>query len=250
MKKIHLLFVACLCYFGSTAQVEIREFSNGQEVGNDISGTTVSISVNGNGSLSRVFSIKNTSGSVVNLRISRLRLNTPPTGWIDGLSWAPNPDPNFEGMCFAGAQMSTNPWLTPNTFSVDDQNRANLSVDFYVDGPGCGHYRYYVMPDQSTTPIDSIDIEVCYNAGITEGNELKEMTVYPNPASHEITVTAPAVEGSVTLHITDLHGKVVYRGEMNAIKNLDVNEFGNGVYLIELIKNNEILQTRKMVVSH
>jgi len=248
--KTAVLFACVLVSYSLFSQVEIREFSNGQEVGNDISGTTVSVTVNGNCSITNVFSIKNVGGSVADLKISRLRVDTPPANWQDGLSWAPNPDPNFEGQCFAGGQMATNPWSTPGSLSIDDQNRANLTVEIYVDGPGCGHYRYYVLSDQVPTPLDSIDVEVCYISGIIEGNDVEGLITYPNPVNNVLTIIAPGTGNAVELSITDFFGNEVYMGEMNLIEKMDMSEFADGLYQIKILENSHVIYTRKIVVNH
>ncbi len=245
MKKITLLSIL-FCALSAQAQVEIREFSSGQEVGSDISGTTVSLTATSNGSVAKAFSVKNVSGSLADLKVGRLRLNTPPVNWTDGLSWAPNPDPNFEGQCFAGGQMSTNPWSTPNSVSISDQNRATLTIDVYVDGPGCGQYRYYII--EGTTPIDSIDVEVCFNLGVEDDNEIS-FSVYPNPANNTVTLALPSDESSYLITVYDLKGTAV---ELPAPTHhtLDFGAAMNGVYTIVISDEQGNCTRREVVINH
>ena len=75
MKKVYLLLAAIGLISTSTmAQVEIREFSGGQAVGNDLSGTTWNETVTEEGTVVLTFNVLNTSGSQKVLKVNRIRV--------------------------------------------------------------------------------------------------------------------------------------------------------------------------------
>lgn len=252
MKKIYaILSTTLLTAFAGYSQVEIREFTGGTAVGNDISGTTytVQISDSAHMDIAKTFSVKNTAGAQTDYKIKRLRL-TATAGWTDGVCWGPYPDPNFVGQCYGSGQMPTNPWTTPNTSSLPVDGNGNIVVDIYTTGSGYGHYRYYVMAGGAA--IDSIDVEVSSVLALNDPGQIeaKGMTAYPNPANSQLTIATTGVDGTCTVRITDVLGKVVYNEEGPATKKIDVNDFKNGVYLVTVLEKGVAIQTRRVVVKH
>jgi hypothetical protein len=248
MKKIYAiistLFLTGIVAYG---QVEIREYTGGQAVGNDISGTTVLVNVTADGLVAKTFNVKNTSGVSKTLDIQRLRV-AEIAGWTDGLCWGPNPDPNFEGQCYGSGQMPTNPWTTPQSITTPIDEDGNLVLDIHTEGPGCGHYRYFVM--EGSTKVDSVDIEVCSSVGIQENEIEIGMTAYPNPANALLTINTSGVSGNYDLRITDVLGKVVYTDQVGETKKVDVSDFKNGVYLVTVLEKGRLIQTRRIVIKH
>jgi len=250
MKKLYtLLSATILTVTAGFSQVEIRAFENGQATGNDISGTTVMISVTSNDLIARTFNVKNVSGNGQQLKIKRQRI-VEVTGWEDGLCWGPNPDPQFVGQCYPASSMNTNPWTTPNTAQMPNSGEGNMVIDITPDGAGCAHYRYYVM--SGSIAVDSIDLEICSTLGINEPEpEPVGMTAYPNPANNYLSVATTGLEGTFDIRITDVLGKVVYFEEAGPQKEkLDVSNFKNGVYLVTVLDKGQIIQTRRIVVKH
>lgn len=259
MKKIYSFLFAIGFVSAVSAQVEIRDYSGtgGTQIGNDISGTTYTINVTESGLIVQHFAVKNVSGADQYMRVKRLQMNVPSSDWNDALCWGQDPDTDFEGGCYTAAQMNTNPWSSPNVTStnhaptIGDGNIGDLKLDIEVGTVGVAHYRYYIMPNQGSAPIDSIDVEVTRTLGITEEKEELGMTAYPNPVNNILTVNTTGVDdGSVSLRITDVLGKVVYNDEVGTIKKIDVNDFKNGVYLVSVFDKGNLIQTRRIVVKH
>jgi hypothetical protein len=248
MKKLYALLSATLLTGAAAfAQVEIRATENGLPVGNDISGTTVMISVSSDELVARTFAVTNVSGETGNYKIKRLRITEVP-GWEDGLCWGPYPDPTFVGQCYPASGMTTNPWITPNSAPMDNGGNGNIISDIHTNGSGCGHYRYYVLKGNAT--IDSIDVEVCSTLSIEEPQEEPGMTAYPNPANNYLNVNITGIGGTADLRITDVLGKLVYSDEVSSAKKIDVSNFKNGVYLVTVLERGTVIQTRRIVVKH
>lgn len=253
MKKLYtLLSATILTASAAFSQVEIRAYDGiqGQPVGDDISGTTVTINVASNELVARTFIVKNVSGNGAHFKIQRQRI-TEAAGWEDGLCWGPYPDLDFVGQCYPASAMNTNPWTTPNTAQMSDQGDGSMVVDIHPDAEGCAHYRYYVLSGSTIT--DSIDVEVCYTTlGVEEQHqESLGMTAYPNPANNYLTVATTGIDGTFDVRITDVLGKVVYTDEAGPQKEkIDVSGFKNGVYLVTVMNKGQIIQTRRIVVKH
>ncbi len=247
MKKIYILLSAVLLGSTAMAQVEIREFTGGQAVGNDISGTTVMLLADHAGSYSKSFDVLNVSGSTQNLTIKRTRLDNNPT-WGDNLCWSPNPDPNFEGHCYSTNEMDMTTWTTPYSGTVPNQDDAVLLTDFEIDVAGDGTYRYYIM--NGSAALDSIDVHLMSTVGVKELDEPLATNVYPNPANNVLKIATTGTEGIVDVRIADVLGKIVYSGEIGTMKTLDISDYKNGVYLVSVSTNGQLIQTRRIVVKH
>ncbi len=104
---------------------------------------------------------------------------------------------------------------------------------YTVTGPGS----YEVSAAPSFCP-DSISFSIpvvvatdpdC-SLGIPQQN-LSNIKIYPNPASHVITVSSP---GPASYTIADLTGKIISQGKIDAQGTISVSEFSNGVYLLNV----------------
>jgi hypothetical protein len=255
MKKIYSLLSLLILTASVNAQVEIREYAGGAPVGNDISGTTFTANVPDNQTHVFYFSVKNISGTDQYMRVKVLEISAP-AGWEDGVCWGANPDDLLEGQCYTSAQLTTNPWTTPNPPGVShaqtmvDQGNGLLYPDIHVNGSGSAHYRYYIMPNQGSTPIDSIDLVVSRTLGIEDNKAAATVSVFPNPANNLLTINTTGIDNS-SVKIVDVLGKLIYNEEMNASSNkIDVSEFKNGVYILTVMDKGAIVQTRRIVVKH
>ena len=199
-------------------------------------------------------SVKNISGGDHQYIIERLRI-TEVAGWEDGLCWGPRPDDFFVGKCYLAAQMSTNPWATPewNTGAPDydpvymnDQTYATMVIDIATQGPGCGHYRYFVK--DGNTKIDSVDVVVCSSVSV---NEMESLSFYvsPNPATDIVTLGLPASDNSYFVRVYDLNGAIVKLPSMtNHV--LDFSSVSNGVYTIMVSDAQGNSARRQVIVNH
>lgn len=249
MKKVYLLLAAIgVISTSAMAQIEIREFSGGQAVGNDLAGTTWNEAVTEEGTVVLTFNVLNTSGSQKVLKVNRVRV-VENAAWSDFLCWGPNPDPNFEGMCYPASAMNVANWTTPTGVTVNNNDDANLQVDVHIESAGNATYRYIIM--DGTTKLDSIDVQ--FNSSLSIQDQTEEplgMTAYPNPANNNLTIATTGTDGNCAVRITDVLGKVVYSEEMGTTKKVDVSEFKNGVYLVTVTEKGQLVQTRRIVVKH
>ncbi|HWY37691.1 MAG TPA: T9SS type A sorting domain-containing protein, partial [Bacteroidia bacterium] len=79
----------------------------------------------------------------------------------------------------------------------------------------------------------------------TPGNE-SSATIYPNPASNEITVTSADKINKVT--ITDLLGNILLE-EQGPAQKINVSALPCGMYLVRTFSNKAISSTQKLIIS-
>ncbi|MBK6482699.1 MAG: T9SS type A sorting domain-containing protein [Chitinophagaceae bacterium] len=97
-----------------------------------------------------------------------------------------------------------------------------------------------------------------YEAGELAGDvnpDKEAIAVYPNPAYQHVNVEFSSLEkGDVQLKVYNLLGQVMYAESVLAIEgknivNLNINSFGNGTYIVEVISNNEALRKEFVVTN-
>lgn len=253
MKKIYsLLSFTLLTAAVATAQVDIQDYNGGSPTGPNLNGTTITKVVTEDELVVVDLGITNKSGSDKNLDITRLKIVDIPAWSVTGtppeqICWAPTPDPNFDGVCLIP---NSNPWTTPNDFTVPNNGLTYLKFDIHTVGSGSIHYRFYVM--DGAAKMDSVDIMVTSTLGIKDKkNEEIAMSIYPNPVSSLLTVTAQGLDGNFDVKMTDVLGKVVYNESANGTtKKVDVSDFKNGVYLVTVLEKGMVVQTRRLVIKH
>jgi D-alanyl-D-alanine carboxypeptidase len=82
---------------------------------------------------------------------------------------------------------------------------------------------------------------------LTEGSS--EVQVYPNPSSSVMNIESKAAEAIETyIEVKDLTGKLLLREQLfNQRTELYKNQLGQGLFLLNVYQNNELIETRKIV---
>lgn len=253
MKKIYslvtVLLLACSTGFG---QVEIKLWDTGTQagVGNNLNGQEYTYYASASGLHHVTLNFKNTSASTKTWKVERYRLDDEAT-WSDYLCWGIAGDPN--GMCYSAQLMSTNPWTSPNAYSLTVAPNGTANLVAYTDqvtASGTEKYRFYLIEGQSTR-VDSVDVTL--TSVLAVGDQKQEeigVSIYPNPVSNVLTVNATGVEGSVELKMVDVLGKVVLAESGAPLNKVDVSNFKNGVYLVHVYNKGSLIQTKRIVVKH
>jgi hypothetical protein len=246
MNKL-ILTIATFLTLGFTASAQNYAIYEGLNSTTDISGTTVQVQV-GSSTYEGFFFGKNLTGTPIEVKIRRVALITPPAAVTEQVCSGPIPDPTAIGNCFDVATGNTN-WLSPNSFIIDDANKANIEVHVSPNGSmGMVHNRYY-MEDLNGNKLDSVDLKIGNFVSIKELKPSVTFNAFPNPADDILTLS---VQGSAenTVKLVDVLGNVVMEDKMSTTKKIDVREFKNGVYILTVYANGALLQTRRVVVRH
>ncbi|MFA9215083.1 MAG: T9SS type A sorting domain-containing protein [Candidatus Methylacidiphilales bacterium] len=72
--------------------------------------------------------------------------------------------------------------------------------------------------------------------------------VYPNPSKGEIKING--LTNNTQLEIFDLKGALVKNDLINENNIIDVSNLRNGIYLIKLITNTDLIFTQKLIIEN
>jgi len=103
--------------------------------------------------------------------------------------------------------------------------------------------RLTAIDDEGKTATTEFDVKFGDGTVSVERNSI-EFSVYPNPATHFITVKAENVSTCI-ISIFDITGNEIFRTESNTIK---VSELESGYYLITLTNGNQ-MATQKLIIK-
>lgn len=160
------------------------------------------------------------------------------------IEWTPNPidsclvtDNAVANNCGANEHSGFLPYIGQFSYSSYDVTFSgsnhffNRSYDYYnsVDYQ-CGEYQ---MVPISEPVVDA------------------EFSVYPNPANQTVAMSLSSLVGEYELMITDLAGREMMRTvDSGSQLELNVSNWPNGVYLVNLIAEKGITATEKLIVQH
>lgn len=117
--------------------------------------------------------------------------------------------------------------------------------------------RYSFFDDDN--PMDSVYFYAEFNAGTVGIDEIGVESVvvsnaYPNPARSQVSFdyTIPAAANQATIRIHNLLGSVVKEirlTEPAGKVTVDVNDLTDGFYFYSITTNNEVIDTRRLVIA-
>lgn len=117
--------------------------------------------------------------------------------------------------------------------------------------------RYSFFDDDN--PMDSVYFYAEFNAGTVGIDEMGIESVvvshaYPNPARSQVSFdyTIPATASQATIRVHNLLGSVVKEirlTEPTGKVTVDVNDLKDGFYFYSITANNEIIDTRRLVIA-
>jgi OOP family OmpA-OmpF porin len=122
-------------------------------------------------------------------------------------------------------------YLTIGNFNTS----ATSDTIYYFSGDTSGVYAYYYIDDVSVIALDSIP------NGVGEVEPLA-FKVWPNPAQHHITITAPSALTAASVSIYNISGQRLVSGAYTP--QIDISNLPNGVYFIELRNQTSIARQR------
>ena len=246
MKRILLSIVASLGIFSlATAQVEV--YINGGTT--NYEGGVYNVTSEEGVLVAPILYFKNVSGASETWDVTRTRINEI-ASWHDYLCWGHEND-IFGGSCYTAANMPTNPWTSPSSFAVNNNESGKVTVDILADhsNPGTVTYRYSVGP-VGGQPSGFVDVVVtASNAGLDESPNF-EISIAPNPATDIIQIEASG-SNDASYTIVDVLGNIIKKETLtNSKETIDVRKFKNGIYFIKIENAGSKTITRKIIVRH
>jgi hypothetical protein len=76
------------------------------------------------------------------------------------------------------------------------------------------------------------------------------LSVYPNPAADYINVTVKGNNLDAVVKIYSALGTEVFSENIENFKKIDVTDFKNNVYIINVYSKDELIETARFVVRH
>jgi hypothetical protein len=245
MIKVLFTFVFVLSFLTLNAQLSIIHVGDTEE----LNGQVYNKLAVGTGDQEIDLHVMNNFGEDKYLKITRLKVNVPENDWTDYICWGIIGDP-FGGTCYNPSL--SNPWLTPGSGKLIPAGQGGLlavHINPSDAANGTGHYRYYVSED-GITYLDSVDVIVSSSSVSIKENKQNSpiLSAYPNPSSEILTVSLNNnAEGYIK--ITDVLGKVILEEKISGTKKINVEEFKNGVYILNLTSNGT-KTSKRIVVKH
>jgi hypothetical protein len=244
MKKIITSLSLFAITMGTSAQgIEIYLQGGAEE----ISGTVVEFA-DGGELMHQEFDVKNVSGATLTLIVERVKI-LELAGTQDFLCWGANAE---TGACYsAGVVSPENPFITPDESEMAADSVGWLSTYHQANGiVGCAQYRYYIVDTTGHTRLDSVDVLFCSTVSIEEDIKVT-VSVYPNPAAKFVNVLMDNDLNNVAFRLYNILGEAFITERLNAGTNeIALNELPNGVYFYSILKEGDIIETKKLIVRH
>lgn len=190
--------------------------------------------------------VTNNSGAVMNVFVKKvIAEGDTVTGSGNYFCW---------GVCFPS-------WVYISQLTVAIEAGAT-SEEFY------GDYEPKTIPGKSTimytwwseaNPNDSVSVTVEYNASPTGINDpvvtAEVSKVYPNPASSYVSFdySIPQNSGDAKIIISNILGARVMELQLSGsegTKKVNVSDLTDGVYFYNLVTNDQLIETKKLIIRH
>jgi hypothetical protein len=248
MKKI--LLVSSIVLSSLAAKAQGFEIYEGTSSTTDISGSVIEFNENGTTSFEKTFSVKNTTGAPIGVKIRRVQVLSPNSYVDEQICWGTIPDPMFEGTCIDFNSTNTN-WISPNTSVITSENEGELKIKITPNSTsGSMQFRYYIEGvDANKTKYDSIDVKIISPLAVKEVKNSILVNTFPNPANDFLTVQVKGLQNESTVKITDVLGNLIIEEKFLAQRKFDVSELKNGVYIVTVYNNGSMIQNRRIVVK-
>ena len=106
-----------------------------------------------------------------------------------------------------------------------------------------------VLPSITSWP--DFDLFTGSSVGIDEIANIPELTIYPNPASENLTISFNSIhQKEISLKIYNSSGQEVLSQQITgASKTIDISQFADGIYFVRAITENQIVHNEKIIIQ-
>lgn len=238
--QISFLFLFSIGTYFSQGDISIVSVD---DLSTSLNGTTVEVS--GNPSDINIYKdlrIVNDGNEAITITYKRTRLVDD--GVLDQIC--------DEFLCHDADDIDT--YITPVEITVLPGENTIFKPQIVPDGKEVCVYNKYEVVTPFGVVFDEITIK--YTSGnanclLNTNNELslvKHFEFYPNPAQEDITIIYDSKD-QTSLQITDALGKKVVNKSIFSGSKIVLNELNNGVYFVQLITKEGIVERKKLIVK-
>lgn len=240
MKRLFTLIAVCGFGLASFSQVEIHE--NGQPLTSDF--MTIDSAISADHTISYFYLVNNGSSSI-SIDWDRIR--------------RAHAAPFYDQVCdelYCYEATNTTVFSNPTSKTIAAGDSMLFQPKVYADGTaGCVIYSYLIYSDHGAVVEDSVQIKFRFGGSDcfldTPEDSPITYSVYPNPASTHVTIQAKTNGNAVQVRIYNIMGELVQKTAIVDGQNvLSVEDLTNGVYFYSIVKNNEVIETKKLIVRH
>lgn len=96
--------------------------------------------------------------------------------------------------------------------------------------------------------IDDVSIEI-KPTSINEFSTTNIFSFYPNPANDILNIRLNKI-GNYTIQLFDVIGNIISNKIVLSNNVIDITNYSNGIYFIQLSEKNKILNTSKLIINH
>lgn len=160
--------------------------------------------------------------------------------------------------CFAGQCYGSSTLISVHSVQIAAGLADSSFVgDYYpLNNPGTSIIRYTYFDMNNVNDSVSFTVRFTGSLGISQPGSLQPeiSSVYPNPATDRVFLdfNNPQSNNNVMLILSDFAGRKVREIIVPAGKGkleVDLSSIENGVYFYSIIQDNQLVQTRKLVVK-
>ncbi|MBK8927463.1 MAG: T9SS type A sorting domain-containing protein [Crocinitomicaceae bacterium] len=155
-------------------------------------------------------------------------------------------------LCFDAS--NTTVYQRPTTMTVAAGDSTVFQPKVYpYDTPGCAIYTYKAYTGLGTFQ-DSIQVKYRFGGQdcfLETPTEEIVYSVYPNPASDQLNIKLNTGGNAVQLKLFNIMGELVMKTQLVEGNNtVSLNDLTNGIYFYSIVKNGEVVETRKLIIKH
>jgi len=140
------------------------------------------------------------------------------------------------------------------TYSINQQSDQLYLIDaeFNATGVAPGIYHVSLTATDDGIPVGvttkQFVFEVIYESSLGINNmEKSKFSVYPNPTDNLLTIELENMNGLYQIQLNDLTGKLIISKEIENHEQLNLNNLNEGMYLLTILKNGEIIGIERVV---
>jgi PKD repeat protein len=230
---------------GSETGMTYELYLNGEPTGNVVEGTGAAISF-GPQEAEGTYTVyaSNDNCTVAMIGEVEVTMQVPPTPVVEGEDMVC--DYSSSEYTTEDHEGSTYTWDVTGGTITDGQGTATVTVEWAGEGNGT------VMVSEETSggcegESDVFNVMIDNCTGISDPNTTNDIKIYPNPARNYINISLTVDDGTkYTMTIYNTLGQQVYtideagNGQQQTL-NIDVNHLPQGLYIIRLVSENNLL---------
>ncbi|MBI3134797.1 MAG: T9SS type A sorting domain-containing protein [Bacteroidetes bacterium] len=155
-------------------------------------------------------------------------------------------------LCFDAT--NTTVYSRPTTMSIPAGDSTVFQPKVYPHATaGCAIYTYKAYTGLGTFQ-DSIQVKYRFGGQdcfLSTPETPIVYSVYPNPVSSQLNIQVTTGGNAVQVKIYNIMGELVEKAVLvDGQNSISVTDLTNGIYFYSILKNNEVVETKKLIVRH